>query len=323
MPVGERVGSIVTRHLIHRPKSAAHFLLDPRSTEEERFALAGDMPGDHRLFNDGLGQVRDPLVFVEIAGQVGTFIGQRYFRVPLDRSCRFDRIELTLTAPAAWRVGDGPGHMSMDIHAAPAATVGTTPGGLRLCGTMEIDGRASCTGHAELRFVVPDGHRRRGVVSRLRTEAHGLGRDTPPAEPHTVGRCDPRNVVVSEPAGTDDALSARLLVDPEDPMFFASHREFPSHPDDVPAILLVEAVRQTSMLAATRTHRFSALHTSVTHASLVFRGSAALDVPLTCTARADPGGGSLDEKRTARVLSTVHQLDRVVVEADLTLTHAI
>jgi hypothetical protein len=205
----------------------------------------------------------------------------------------------------------------MDIYAAPTAMLRGVPGGLRLRGMMEIDGIASCTGSADLGFLTPDVHRRHRMVSRPWPVARGLGYGPPPADPHTVGRCDPRNVVVSTPVGTDDELSTELLVDSGHPVFFPGSSEF------VPGILLVEAIRQTSMLTATRTRGFSALHTCVTRASVRFQGNAALDLPLTCTARADPVGGDLDGKPSARIRSKIEQVDRVVAEAEVTLTHAI
>jgi hypothetical protein len=182
---------------------------------------------------------------------------------------------------------------------------------------MEVDGIASCTGHADLGFPAPDGHRQHRLVSRPWAGARGLGNRPPAADPHTVGRCDPRNVVVSTPVGSDDALCTELLVDSGHPVFFPGSSEF------VPGILLVEAIRQTSMLIAARTRGFSALHTCVTRASVRFRGDAALDLPLTCTAHADPVGGDPDGKPSARIRSTIEQLDQVVAEAEITLTHAI
>jgi len=316
LAVGDRVGSTATRHLIHRPKSTVHFLLDSRCTQEERFALAGDMPSDHPLFNDGLGQVHDPLMFVEIARHVGAFIGRRYFRVPLDRDCRFNSIEFALTTPAAWRVGESHAHMAMDIYAAPAPTINGIQG-LRLRGMMEIDGIAGCTGHADLSFLTPDVHRHRRTASRPWAGARDLGYGRTPADPQTVGRRDARNVVVSAPVGTDDALSTQLLVDSQHPLFF------PESSEVVPAILLVEAIRQTSMLTASRTRGFSALHTCVTHASVHFPGNAALDAPLTCTAEAHPIAGSSEENSSARIRLKIDQLDRVVAEAEVTLAHAI
>ena len=317
LAVAERVQSAATRHLIHRPRSAGHFLLDSRSTEEERFALAGGMPDDHPLFNDGLGQMHDSQLFVEIARNVGAFIGRRYFRFPLDRFCRLDSIEFALS-PAAWRVSDDPAaHLAMDIYAAPAPAVTGGSGGLRLRGTMEIDGVAACTGHADLGFVTPDGHGHHRPAGRPWSGGRAPAYDLAPADPYAVGRCDPRNVVVTTPAPTDDGLSTQLLVDAGHPVFF------PDGGGSVPGLLLVEAIRQSSMLTAARTHGFSPLHTCVTRAAVRFRGDAALDLPLTCTTRTAPAGGDLAGTPSARIRATIEQLGRVVAEAEVTLTHAV
>jgi hypothetical protein len=128
-----------------------------------------------------------------------------------------------------------------------------------------------------------------------------------------VGRCDPRNVVVSTPVATDGALSTTLLVDSEHPVFFTEPGEF------VPGLLLVEAIRQTSLLAAARTCGFSALRTQITSAGVQFRADAALGPPLTCTARADPVEVAGAAAPAARVHATIEQLAGIVAEAEVTL----
>ncbi|MEK8108285.1 AfsA-related hotdog domain-containing protein [Micromonospora sp. M12] len=119
-PDGWRAGP--TRHPSPDPPAeiGISHAAGPRRHPAERFTLAGDMPYDHPLFNDGLGQVHDSLLFVEIVRHVGAFISRRYFRVPLDRRCRFDSVEFALSTPAAWRVSKSPAHMAVDLHASPA-----------------------------------------------------------------------------------------------------------------------------------------------------------------------------------------------------------
>jgi hypothetical protein len=112
-------------------------------------------------------------------------------------------------------------------------------------------------------------------------------------------------------------VTTDLLIDSGHPVFF------PASGDFVPGLLLIEAVRQTSLLTATRALGFSALHTSVTRASVRFRGDAALDQPLTCTARVEPAGAGPDGRPSARIRSTIDHLDRIVAQAELTLTHAV
>ncbi|MDG4809538.1 AfsA-related hotdog domain-containing protein [Micromonospora sp. WMMD1120] len=310
LTVAERVRPAATRHLIHRPRSAVQAAPEYGVSREERFALAGDMPYDHPLFNDGLGHVHDVQLFVETVRQVGTFVGGRYFRVPLDRRCRFESVEFALTTPAAWRVRENPSHMAVDLHASALSVTSGIPGGLRLRGTMEIDGTAGCTGHADLRFLAPSGPRRPAPTrwSSPTTGRHG----PPPVDPHTVGRCDPRNVVVSAPARTDDTLRTELLVDPGHPVFFAESGEF------VPGTLLIEAIRQTALLAATRIRGYDASRTHVVRASVRFPRDAALGLPLTCAARVDPG----DDAPSTSIRSSVTQLGSVVAEAELTVAHS-
>ncbi|MFI5933934.1 AfsA-related hotdog domain-containing protein [Actinoplanes sp. NPDC051494] len=307
---GERPTPLATRHLIHRPRPAIH-------STEERFTLAGEMPSGHPLFNDGPGEVHDPLLFVAVARQVGEFVGRRYLRVPLDRRYRFTGVAFTMTAPGAWRIGAGTAPMTMDIRVAPAAPCGGIPGTLCLNATMEIDGTAAGTGRADLAMRAPDAYdRHRSPVPSW------SGTRPAPADPHAVGRSDPRNVVVSRPDGTGDTLRTELLI--ADLLDHGAHPVFVAEPGGpVPAILLVEAVRQTSMLLATRTRGFGAPHTCVTRASVRFPADATLDLPLTCTAEVVGGGPGPDGKPAAHLRATVAQLGSVVAEAEVTLTHAV
>ncbi|MBM2623742.1 hypothetical protein JIG36_50460 [Actinoplanes sp. LDG1-06] len=307
----ERIASAASSHLIHRPRAAGNDPHDPARPAGERFALAGLMPHNHPLLSDGPARVHDPQLFVQLTRQVGTFIGRRWFRVPRNRSARLDRLEFTLTAPDAWRTGDGPATMAMDLDVAPTATSNGTAEHLRLRATMEIDGVACGTGLAGLAFLGAPPHR---AGRRSRAGTHDSGRRPGRAAPSAVGRHDPRNVVVSTPEGTGGTLTTELVADPGNLVFF------PERTGLVPDLLLVEAIRQTSLLTANRDCGFRALHTWITRASVRLPGTARLDLPSTCTARVVPGDDDPGRDAVVRVSTTIHQLDDVVAEAEVSLS---
>jgi 2-oxo-3-(phosphooxy)propyl 3-oxoalkanoate synthase len=70
-----------------------------------------------------------------------------------------------------------------------------------------------------------------------------------PAAPAAVGRLDVRNVVIGDPvAGAHDGtFTAGVVVDEDHPILF-DHRL-----DHIPAMLVLEAFRQTAIVAAART----------------------------------------------------------------------
>jgi hypothetical protein len=69
--------------------------------------------------------------------------------------------------------------------------------------------------------------------------------ETPPeaVEPRLVGRVNPCNVVVSEPRRDGNQWETRVIVDTTHPSFFDHDL------DHVPGMLMLEAARQTAMLA--------------------------------------------------------------------------
>jgi hypothetical protein len=188
------------------------------------------------------------------------------------------------------------------------------PRSLRLGGTLQLDGTEGCTGSAELVFVTPTVARNHRAKSRLAALAGapvavGPRPGTRPADPSLVGRCTPDNVVVSEPVREASTLTTTVLVDPSHPVFFKEAA------DSVPGLLLVEALRQSALLAVA-TDGAPPCPTTLTRLSVHLRGHAELDLPLTCTARTEPGGIDATGRRLTRIRLTLHQAGRTTAQAE-------
>lgn len=220
--------------------------------------------------------------------------------------------------------------MAVDLRVAPTKSVHRVPRGVRLSGALEVGGALGCTGSAELVCLAPGVARNHRASARLATLAareapYPAGPPPRPVAPGEVGRGDPANVVVSEPVPGPGPVSVRgadglttvLVVDPAHPVFFAEAT------DSVPGLLLVEAVRQTALLAAGRVAGLDVRRTVLTGLALRFRGFAELDLPVECTAVPweEPGerSGSIvgSELQVVRSSLTLTQAGRVVVEADV------
>ncbi|MHC0430244.1 AfsA-related hotdog domain-containing protein [Streptomyces sp. O3] len=293
----------LTRH--ERPRGAP--------AGQERFTLHAEMPVGHALFNEDPGR-HDAQIFVELTRRAGLHIGHRHFEVPAERPCLFYKFALRLTDPAVWSVALDGARMALDLRASPTKTVAGVPRGLRLGGAMAIDGAPGCTGSAELVFLTPTVARNHRAASRLAAldadSAPGTNARRP-VNPAEVGRVDPANVVVSAPVGRGSALTTAVLVDPAHPVFFAESA------DSVPGLLLVEALRQSALLAAGRVHGLSARHTALTSMVVHVRGHAELDLPLACVAVTEPVARDEEGRRQTRVQLSLQQAGKVAAEAQV------
>ncbi|MFJ2239670.1 AfsA-related hotdog domain-containing protein [Streptomyces sp. NPDC087859] len=303
----------VARRLVHseHPHSAP--------AGEQRFVLRDDMPLGHPLFNDTPG-LHDPLVFVELVRRAGLHVGHRHFGVPVERPALFYRFALRLSDPAVWQDSAEGARLALEMRAEPTRTVAGVPRSLRLGGTLRLEGAEACTGSAELVFVTPTVARNHRATSRLgalvRTPAaDGPRPGTRPAAPSLVGRCTPDNVVVSEPVRQASTLTTTVLVDPSHPVFFTEAT------DSVPGLLLVEALRQSALLAVA-SDGAAPCATALTWLSVHLRGHAELDLPLTCTARSAPGGIDALGRRLTRVLLTLRQAGRTTAQAEAVTAEA-
>ncbi|MER6983046.1 AfsA-related hotdog domain-containing protein [Streptomyces carpinensis] len=316
VPAGPGMG---TCHLIHHPSPRDHYLLDDLGPGEENFALAGEMPVAHPLFNDGPGRFHDAQIATETVREVGEFIGHRYFGVPDDRPGLFFRLALDLTDLSGWRSphrhpGEGGVPVTTRIKVRPANVVDEVPRGLDFHIEILIDGLSCGTGAAGLVFLMPRIHRKHVEHVRRAQLAVPELDDSPdgPLRPATcaeVGRYLPENVVISEP--TDCArgrLSTWVLTEGVNPVFEGDERQ-------LTALHLMESLRQASLLAAGRAHGLPAERSMPVSCEVNFRGQADLDLPLRCVAVAGQLGRDTEGRPSVPVTLTVTQRRRTVAEA--------
>ena len=131
--------------------------------------------------------------------------------------------------------------------------------------------------------------------ARLRDRARGASRDERPPRPvalppAAVGRHDPRNVVISDPVALDDGtrFEAAIVVDEGHPVYF-------DHPlDHIPALLILEAFRQTAVVATARTASVAPERLLLTGLQVRFTEFAELHQAATVVATVEAGAISLE-----------------------------
>ncbi|MFE0463354.1 AfsA-related hotdog domain-containing protein [Kitasatospora sp. NPDC058965] len=272
------------RHLVHQSPDWDRYLLETPSTGEERFTLAGRMPDHHPLFNDGPGTFHDLQVVAELIGELGEFVGQRYFGIAAARTGLCYRFDLAVTELDHWRVEPAGNRLTTRLRVLPVHEFGGAPRSLAFHYELEMDGAPCCTGSADIVFLTPVLSRSYSRLSRGRALALLQQQDaedpprlsTEPVAPLLVGRGKPANVLVAEPALlTGPRLVTQVLV-PE------SHPAFPEQ-QHTPGLLLLEAVRQAALLAAGQVRGLDPERSTLAGVRMHHRGYAEPDLPLRCS----------------------------------------
>ncbi|MGW0828587.1 AfsA-related hotdog domain-containing protein [Streptomyces sp. NPDC002845] len=278
-------------HLLHRPVTPEGFLLDAASPVEQHFALSAELPCEHETFNDGPGTFHDLLFVAETLRQATHFVAHQYFRVATERPAVFVTSGLDVLDLASWRRTGRPANITLDITLAPVDVVNGVPRGLDCRGDVAIDGVSCGSASARLQFLMPQvyrSHREAGRQESLRSTAPvirplasttaAVPEEPPAVRPDSVGRDDPRNVIVGPPLRTPHGeFVLPVACAPGHEVFEA---EAGGH---VPGPVFLEASRQASLLVAAELHGLRPAHTMLTRWRASFRGFGDADLPLTCT----------------------------------------
>jgi hypothetical protein len=262
----------------------------------QEFAVSAMMPERHPLYNDGAGVFHDLHAPAEVLRGTALLVAHRYFRVPQERPAVFASTEVELTELEPWRRTASLAHLTMDITLRPTDVVNGVPRGLECESVLRFEGVRCGSAAARLVFLMPkvyQNHRERGRAASKSRPIEVKGAEPWPSRPslRTVGRADQRNLVLGTPSQNQDGeLLVQVLVDPANQVFAEATT------DHVPAVVLIEASRQTALLLADELHGFTVAGCVLSRWSARFQGFAEPDLPLYCRAVA----GRLDRAADGR-----------------------
>ncbi|MGX2995741.1 AfsA-related hotdog domain-containing protein [Streptomyces sp. JNUCC 64] len=278
----------IDRGLVHRAAVSEVLVTDLVRTGPEEFLAGAQLPLGHAYFSD---HARTPvtydfLLLLEAARQAGTAASHHQLGIVRDTVFLVNNWSVRIEDLPALAPGERPAELALagvvtPVHAAGGrlkavgSSVELALGG-RVVARTRIDvGVAAGADYAKLRYF------QRRSAPPLTSELTGSGRGVP-ADPASVGRRDPANVVVGEPDRLADG-SVRARVEP----LFGNRSLFDHTYDHIPAMVLTEAARQLAHLAGVPTDR------AVVGCDAVFTRFTELDLPLVATARrvAGPTGG--------------------------------
>lgn len=268
---------VVPRALVHRAAICEVFVSDSERLGDDRYLVAGQLPRTHSFFNDCLLPYYDLLLTLETVRQAAVLVAHRYLGVPLGYVFIFQRADLRMTDLDAHRIGPEPGRLVAEVAIVERQERDGALAVMELQMGLAIDGRPCSEATGTGIFLPREAYQglRAHVRSRKPLEQAPAPAPRRPLPPAAVGRRNPRNVVVAEArqGPTPPGVSTEVLVDQTHPCLF-------DHPQDhVPGMLLLEAYRQSAILAATGATGSPAERAVLTRCQAVFTEFAELELP--------------------------------------------
>ncbi|HEX8646572.1 MAG TPA: AfsA-related hotdog domain-containing protein [Thermoleophilaceae bacterium] len=303
------------RDLVHKAAIEQVLLTDLKPLGDDEFAFAAQLPRAHRLFNDTEHGLHDAMAILE-AGRQGVTLGvHELARVPRESQFVLGELSLTVHDREGLRVGPEPtrlvGHsLTSDWRYIKGELVS-----LRLGGDVYLDGRPVMAIAGMGGFMNDRMYR----LLRRRQRPRGDFQPGPgPADaalPREVGRRDPANVVITPPVAPDGdprRLRAQVVVN-------QTHHTFFDHPlDHVPAMLLVEAMRQAAVASAAGAIGLDPGAAVVTRCRAAYGRYAELEPAIGCDVDLEEPE-SADGATTVTARLTMSQLGKQLGEGTLEL----
>lgn len=284
----------VERSLVHRAAVGEVFVTDLRSIDPGRYLAGAQLPLSHGYYSDQRQRppLFDTLLLLESCRQASIYGAHRTLGVPADTTMMVSNWSIELDAAACPPADRKPGELGLvDTVEARRGPRGDIRGlrfdldlwmARRQVGRAHIEVGCTTTGqYAALRQL------QRGD-DPPRTADLDVHDGVEPLPPELVGRFNPANVVIVDPKREGPTVSARLAARFDNPSLF-DHSY-----DHYPAMVLMEAARQLSLLSVDDGTGTVAQRTIAAGFNAGFERFAELDAPIYVRAR-------VGDNRTAQV----------------------
>ncbi|MEU8420161.1 ScbA/BarX family gamma-butyrolactone biosynthesis protein [Micromonospora sp. NPDC048835] len=260
--------STVPRWLVHRAAVSEVLLTSWQRVGQETFVCGAQWPRGHSLYA-GANAEFDALVIVETVRQAGILVGHEGFGVARRNPFIMQRLRWRLFEPLV-QSGSAPFDCVVTVQAMDAQVRPNGTAAIRFEFELHHGGRQLASATGWTRCVSPATYRRlRWGGGSPRSAAPQI---VHPVEPSSVGRVDPRDVVIA--GSPRDGLELRVPID--HPVFF-------DHPlDHAPGMMVYEAMRQAACVTAGRQF-------SMVGADVDFAHFTELDQPCHISVALKPG----------------------------------
>lgn len=268
----------LVRNFVHKRAVEQVFVTDVKRVGGRMLAMA-QLPRTHRLYNDSSSGGYDLLLLSETARQATEAIVHCLMNVPLDRRFVMGEMRIELRRAEALAIKRAPVEVVMEFVETKARRRSDgTPRQLEGSMLCYIDGLLAAEFTGSLMILMNDEYQ--AFRGQLATSPPRLGAPAVQrAQPEQVGKYDPRNVVIGASRAADGSrITADLVVDPGDPVFFDHEL------DHFPAMLILEGARQSAVAAVARLAGTAPRDLLTTACSARFLRFMEFDVPVICSA---------------------------------------
>jgi hypothetical protein len=320
----------IPRELVHKHATESVLLTDVVPLGRTRFLCAGQVPREHRLFNDSMPPCYDRydlMLIIELARQGGLTVTHRELGVPVSYQTVFSYLEITTFDPEPNEPMTVPSPVLMDLNIAKRyhgsgsdqarRRTDVTLAGLDMKITFVIDELPIATAAGSFRLYPPPEY------NAMRAHVRGMKpiEDAPPLEvpapvdADAVGRIEPDNVVIGDVKVRDGKFDAAVRDD-------STHAFFYDHPlDHMPGTLMCEAYRQLAIYAAAEMHDLDPHTAVVTNINSTFTNFGEPELPMRVAASVgEPREGRSDDEYIVRVQLGLSQVGFEISQASVEVT---
>jgi len=272
--------SCIDRRLVHRTALSEVFLTDSEKLSGAHFVVAAQLPPSHAYFTDHVsrGAVLDPLLILECCRQAETLVSHRYMGVPMGHNFILTSWSMTFGGLSHREKLGRCATIRLDVYVeSPRYVAGQLRSvTYRIEISAESDAANVNIGFLSMSVKYTSREVYQEIRSSRRTSAVMTNSDLIQERTHlvdsaSVARRSEQNVVLSHLHRTSAGIRARMNPPFDNPSFF-DHAQ-----DHVPAMVLVEAARQLSLIALGDECGLSPMHTHVSDLNGTFYDYVELD----------------------------------------------
>ncbi|GGY87692.1 hypothetical protein CP967_30545 [Streptomyces nitrosporeus] len=281
----------IDRRMVHRASVAEVFVTGMQRTGSLSFRSAAQLPVSHSYYNDHteIPARFDPLLLLETCRQASIHGAHELLEIPLETTFMVNDWDIHLDGGDALTMGERPGELLLSQLITPTHDRRERVTALGFDIQMEIAGvsvggahirvsSAPTPQYASLRFM------QRGSAPPMTSAFRGTGDRRTSVQPSRINRFNPANVVLTDTETDAEKRNLSAVLAPD----FRNAGLFDHDYDHIPAMVLMEAARQSALLLQPESRSTGKVHRSLSITSLEasFSRFAELDSPIRVVAAA-------------------------------------
>lgn len=309
--------STVPRHMVHRAAVSEVFLTGGVRCSDLHFQCSAQLPRAHRYFSDHTHPQShyDMLLLLEVFRQASIYVSHAFLDVSIQDKFIYLDSDTRLLQRSALVMRDCPATALVDVKVVDEYVRNGVRAGVTLDMSLLIQGETAAHKRMGIRWMdeASWNRMRTKAMHKVITHADPLIQLPSAAQPSLVGRAYAGNVVVgSNIRELDGALTVPVIVDQGNAGIF-------DHPlDHIPGMLLLEAFRQTALIAANRYQGINPEEMLLSRCQVRFTRFGEFGLATTCRLTSD-AVCLADDQETVLMSLLIEQDGQAIATASLEL----